>query len=210
MKGAAVAGMLIVALLVGAGVGYLYGNGNERTVTSVSTSAGPTTIRTSATTLTLTLTSTTVSSHTSISYIVQTTTQTVGGASKWNGLVWLSNESNCAVSTSPPTTWYEVPCFGIDTNPVIFNCAVAAATPQGCTQRINTTGPPPPQPSGPNYFVVTIWYPYINYTVYPGLNCRYSVPSVPTPPGPYGPSYAYCIPINATAFIVAQQAPNPV
>jgi hypothetical protein len=36
------------------------------------------------------------------------------------------------------------------------------------------------------------------------------VPSVPTPPGPMGLTYAYCISINATSFIIAEQAPPPV
>jgi hypothetical protein len=37
MRGGAVAGLMIVAILVGAGAGYLVGNAGERTVTSVST-----------------------------------------------------------------------------------------------------------------------------------------------------------------------------
>jgi hypothetical protein len=50
MKGAAVAGLLIVALLVGAGAGYLYGTTNERVVTSISTTTKTSIITSNVTT----------------------------------------------------------------------------------------------------------------------------------------------------------------
>jgi len=37
MRGAAVAGLLIVPILIGAGAGYLYGSAKERAATSVYT-----------------------------------------------------------------------------------------------------------------------------------------------------------------------------
>jgi len=52
MRGAVVAGLLMAAILVGAGAGYLYGNVNERTVTTTSTSVS-TTIMTSTVNATL-------------------------------------------------------------------------------------------------------------------------------------------------------------
>ncbi len=63
MKGATVAGLLMVAILAGAGVGYLLGNANERTVTSVTSSV-------STSTETMTVTSTTLETTTA------TTTET--------------------------------------------------------------------------------------------------------------------------------------
>jgi len=217
LRRTALAGAVIVAVLIGAGAGYLYGNANERTITSVSTSMGQTVTITYATTLidstTLTQTTTTAFVVTSTATLVRVTTaiSTVAAGNQWYGLIYLDNESNCAVSTDPPTTWYEIPCLGFNADPVVFNCAAAAASPEGCTLRVNTTGEYTPQPSGPNYFTVTIWYPYVNDTAgYPGVNCKYIVPSVPTPPGPQGPYYGYCISLNSTAFIVTQRAPPPV
>jgi hypothetical protein len=184
------------------------------TTTSVSTVASISTITVtssttlvSSATLTYTSTMTILTATTQTSTSTSTTTETVAG--QWYGLNFMGNESNCAVSTDPPTTWYETPCFGSNADAVVFNCAVAANTSQGCTKRINTTGQFTPKPSGPDYFSVTVWYPYINYTVFPGANCKYTVPSVPTPPGPEGPAYAYCISLNSTAFIIAEQAPGP-
>ena len=208
MKGTVVASVVTVAILIGAGAGFLVGTVNGRTVTSVSTRTfvSSTTVVSQGTS-TATLIRTTTSTVT-----VGATTSTVTVAERWWGLNFMVNASSCAVSTDPPTTWYESPCFGVETNGtsvVVFNCAAAAATKQGCTQRVNTTGQGAPQPAGPHYFAVTVWYPYINYSLYPGVNCRFTEPSVPAPPGPGPPIYAYCISFNSTSFIVAEQAPGP-
>ena len=207
MNRTVVGAVAVVAILVGAGVGFLAGSANERTVTST-TSAVSTVVFTSATTLTLTSTMATPSTSTVTERQTGAGTP-VGVGSRWYGLMFMGNETGCAVSTDPPTTWYETPCFGSNADEIVFNCAAAAATTQGCTRRFNVTGVVEPTPSGPGYFVVTIWYPYVNASVYPGVNCKYTVPSVPTPPGPEGPGYAYCISVNATSFIVAVQAPGP-
>ncbi len=175
---------------------------------------GPTTTetRTSATTLvsstTMVQTSTTVVQSTTTTTAVVRSTVTLSTATTttfvpWYGLDYLGNQSGCAVSTDPPTTWYPVPCFGPNSDEVIFNCSAAAASPQGCTQRVNLNG------SSGQYFVLTIWYPYTNSTLGLSVNCKYTIPSVPITTGPAGPYYAYCISTNSTAFIVTGRAPGP-
>jgi hypothetical protein len=210
MKAEMVASLFVAALLAVAGAGYLIGNDNEHVLTSVSTIVGPTITATSDITMTsaTTLVSSTTLTQTATTVIRNNMTTTVlsSGNNGWYGLWFLGNQSGCAISTDPPTTWYPTPCNGgSNADAIVFNCLAAAATPQGCTQRVNLTG------SSGQYFVITVWYPFVNYTLgYPGINCKYTVPSVPTPPGPYGPNYAYCITISPTAFIVTVEAPPPV
>ena len=126
----------------------MVGTSGERTVTSISTStfvSSTTIVSQSISTATLVQTTTSIVTG-------GTTTSTVTVANRWWGLNFMVNASNCAVSTDPPTTWYESPCFGTeanDTGVVVFNCAVGAASQQGCTRRVNTTGQYTPQPAGP-------------------------------------------------------------
>ena len=99
---------------------------------------------------------------------------------------------------------YPVPCFGPNSGAYLFNCAVTAATSQGCTQRVNITG------SSSQSFTVTVWYPYVNYNgEQPWQNCKYMLPDIPTPPGPQGPYYAYCISVNSTSFFITLPSPPP-
>ena len=71
MKGASIAGLLIVAILIGSGVGFLYGSSNVRNVTSVSTTilTSATTTFGSVSTQTITVTSNVVSTETTVSRI---------------------------------------------------------------------------------------------------------------------------------------------
>ncbi len=71
MKTETIAVVMVVAILAGAGVGYLFGNANERTITSVSTSPTTTTVELSPavtiyTILTASTTTETVTSYTPI------------------------------------------------------------------------------------------------------------------------------------------------
>lgn len=196
---------MILLILVAAGVSYLMGSANERTVTSISTGSGFRVTVTSSTTLTSfavlaqTTTAVLISTTTSSLTFTTTSTQTTTlGAARWYGLVYLGNESGCTMDA------YPVPCEGSNSDVVVFNCAAAAASPEGCIQRVNLSTSPG------QYFVLKIWYPYINYTLLPDFNCRWTVISVPSPPGPDGPYNSYCISVNSTSFMIADQAPPPV
>jgi len=75
MRNGVIASLLVVAIVIGAGVGYLRGSSNLRTITSVSTSA--TTIVTAATTTAVTTNTALVTSSLTVTYTVtQRTTLT--------------------------------------------------------------------------------------------------------------------------------------
>ena len=204
---AAAAVLLVVAVASLALNVYQYSSPRSVTVirtttfTTATTQLSTTTsiqTQTAVTQTSYTVTDTTTESETS------TTTETVASTTvPWYGLTYLGAVPGCAVSTDPPTAWYPVPCFGYS-GPHLFNCAAAANTSQGCTQRINITG------TSNQSFAVTVWYPYVNYTGPAWQNCKYTVPSVPNPPGPQGPYYAYCISVNSTSFLITEPAPPPV
>ncbi len=79
MKGAAVAGLLVVAILVAAGSGYIYGSGNQRILTSVSNT-------TTTSTTAITYTSTSVLTTTSVETTTVWNTQTAAYTVAANGL----------------------------------------------------------------------------------------------------------------------------
>jgi hypothetical protein len=86
-----------------------------------------------------------------------------------------------------------VPCFGAG-GPYVFNCAMDAATPQGCNQ--NVTNSLVPSES----YLINIRFPFINATSPQWSNCAYSVTAAS-----YG-QYAYCRFTNSTAFILGEPA----
>ena len=93
------------------------------------------------------------------------------------------------------------PCFGGDvTQAEIFNCASAAASASGCAKLV--VDPTNPQLT----YHITVWYPYAddNGGTFPA-NCRYESSGDPT-----HYYYAYCIPLNATSFIVTEPSPPPL
>jgi hypothetical protein len=87
-----------------------------------------------------------------------------------------------------------LPCWGGEA--YIFNCADAAATPQGCSQQV--TGTLAPRPS---YFI-DVRYPYYNQTEPLGANCLWTVGTIAPEQG-----YAHCTSTNSTSFFVSIQAP---
>ena len=94
-----------------------------------------------------------------------------------------------------------VPCFGGDFSQAeVFNCGAAATSPSGCRWRVVSSSNPQ------NGYFVTIWYPYVRHgNESSWANCNY------TDSGDPGHYYdAYCVSINATAFIVTQPAPPPL
>ena len=93
------------------------------------------------------------------------------------------------------------PCFGGNFSQAeLFNCASAAATLLGCTQRVASSSNPQ------NSFQITIWYPYVGHSNESSwANCNY------TDSGDPGQYYgAYCVSISSTAFIVTEPAPPPL
>jgi hypothetical protein len=79
----------------------------------------------------------------------------------------------------------------------IFTCKEAAASPQGCTVRVNSTT------KYWEFNTVTVWYPYVNETVDASswTNCAYKALGG-NPPQFYGPFNAYCAPIGANGFVL--------
>jgi len=121
MKGAAVAGLVIVGLLVGAGAGYFIRGGNPQTPTSTITSsttatASGTTTRTATTTYTTTIVTTSIqpkpntsapyatllnSDHLRLELYLNTTSLTAGG-----GILVTMNLTNTESLTNRVTTTY--------------------------------------------------------------------------------------------------------
>ncbi len=169
-----------------------------RTLTSTSTSTQTLTLRTNYTTTTTSYQTETVVSQTNFSTTetrtaTETTTATV---STWYGLVYLGAAPGCGISYGVMN--YSAPCFS-SSGGYLFNCAAAAASSKGCTQQIDITG------TSNQNFTITIWFPLTSGSGEESWqNCRYTQ-SLPTPPGPQT-SFAFCIPVNSTSFLVAEQA----
>jgi hypothetical protein len=99
------------------------------------------------------------------------------------------------------------PCWGGD-DAYIFTCASAAATPQGCTQQVNSTLTSPPLSS----YKINIRYPFANQTTQEWnqvgssiVNCLWTVQ------GDYpGQGYAHCVSIGLTSFIIGVYQPGGI
>ncbi len=115
------------------------------------------------------------------------------------GLMYLTADSGCFSGPSPAGPWSPSPCFGPRSDAVVFNCMKAAATSQGCTQRVYYKG------NASESYVVTVWYPYFNSTANSeGYNCKLAFY-----PETVHTGYAYCMSVNSTSFLVAQPSPPP-
>ena len=89
------------------------------------------------------------------------------------------------------------PCFSSDFRQAyVFTCAKAAATPQGCTVRINAT-------NSISFVEFTIWYPYVNESAgAPSwANCAFNAPGG-NPSQFYATFPSYCFPIGVNGFIL--------
>jgi hypothetical protein len=98
------------------------------------------------------------------------------------------------------------PCFGgsmPNNTPYFFNCAAAASTLQGCTQKVTYAGVPLVSPA-PSY-VINIRYPFTNQTAPWWANCVWTVQGI-TP----GQEYGYCMSVNSTSFALGEPTPPPV
>jgi hypothetical protein len=127
-----------------------------------------------------------------------TTTTTIANRTiPWYGLVYLSADPGCTVSSG--VTSYPGVCSSYS-DPVLFNCAAAAATPKGCTQVVDITG------TTNQNFTVTVWYP--DNSGRPGQNCDWT--QLLPPPFESYLVNAYCIPVNSTTFLVSEPVSGPV
>jgi len=91
-----------------------------------------------------------------------------------------------------------IPCFR-SSQPYVFNCAAAAATPQGCTREV--TGTLAPYPS----YIINIRYPFISSSAPSWVNCRWIVSGAVGAVSASG----HCFSSNSTSFVVGEQAPPP-
>lgn len=128
--------------------------------------------------------------------IVTETRTTNLSTSPFNSSVYLSSDVGSCRGPSGYT-----PCFGGDLSQAeVFNCASAAASSSGCTQRVVSSSNPQ------NSYQITIRYPYVGHSNESlWANCIYTDSG---DPGQY--YYAYCISISSTAFIVTEPAPPPL
>ena len=117
------------------------------------------------------------------------------------GLLYLSSEPGCLADGVP------APCLGPLSTAVIFNCAIAAKSQSGCTQRVYING------SASESYVVTVWYnatlgnsTFGHSSGLSWIDCKYSVQP------PSGPSlfYAYFVALNSTSFMVGSPAQGPL
>jgi len=202
--------LAIVILVVGFGSYYVNASSiigtQGRSISSLQSALGSLTSQT--TTVTSVFTSTMqvvqVSSYTSTvtstlrettSFFSTTTTTFVSNSRPipWNSTWFLSNDPSC----SGPGGY--TPCLSSNISEmVVFNCARAAATPQGCTEQVNSSAP-----SHPSY-VITIWYPYVNQPgERPWANCAFSVPT-----DFFDHESSYCINLSLNSFIIVDGAPT--
>jgi hypothetical protein len=177
---------------------------STQTTTSLSTTtqlSTTTSVRTQTIVAQTNYTITSIITSSIISTVTQnetsTTTETVNNPIPWYGLVYLSAQPGCMVSSG--ITSYPAPCNSAS-DPYVFSCAAAAATPQGCTAQVNITG------TTNESYTITILYP--NNVGHIGQNCNWT--QILPPPFQSEPNNAYCIPINSTSFLISEPDTGPV
>ena len=175
-----------------------------QSTTTMTQSLTVTATQLSTTTMVRTQTVVTQSNHTITDTATETETETTTTTTTianrtipWYGLVYLSADPGCTVSSG--VTSYPGVCSSYS-DPVLFNCAAAAATPKGCTQVVDITG------TSNQNFTVTVWYP--DNSGRPGQNCDWT--QLLPPPFELDLINAYCIPVNSTTFLVSEPASGPV
>lgn len=182
----------VFIVLLSAALGYVARGSQSATHTITTTSTQTATVVSQANnTITSTWTRIAISQK---NYTV-TFTRTLYSSSRipWNSSWYLSTAPGCA----GPGGY--APCFSGNLNEaVVFNCAVAAATPGGCTQVVNSSAPPHPS------YVITIWFASVRQLDQSPWNCTFSVASAGLEK-----ISAHCILLSATSFIVSQPTPPP-
>ena len=123
------------------------------------------------------------------------------------GLLYVSFAPGVQAANSTSGPWVPSMGFGLLSEAVVFDCAMAARSSSGCTQRVFLNGT-----LGESY-VVTVWYnatmgnsTFGHNSGLSWINCKFSVHP------PAGPSlyYAYYIALNSTSFLVGTPAPGYV
>lgn len=108
-----------------------------------------------------------------------------------------SGAGGCSVTVNG--TLSGAPCFGSNiSDAVVFDCAGAAGTQQGCTTTVVSPG------DAVYDYNLTLWYPYSSPGL-TGVNCRY-LPSI----GYSSPLDAWCVTTGPNAFIVSQAGAGPM
>jgi hypothetical protein len=132
--------------------------------------------------------------------IVTTTTITKATTTTETKLPWDSNLGYLVVPNN--CSGPGLSCFGGNFSEVfIFTCKEAAASPQGCTARVNSTT------KYWEYNTITVWWqPHANKTAGESQweNCTYKALGGSPPQQLYGPFPAYCAPIGANGFIMTE------
>jgi hypothetical protein len=152
---------------------------------------------------TVTATSTITQTSTTVSTAMTTTTDTVRVSNSADSWLYLDTSGVCS-SFSATGSGYTACWGGSGNGAYVFNCASAAATPQGCTRQVTTTLT---TTSGfiPSY-IINVWYPFANETEPAWANCLYSVQTSGQPLE----GFANCAFTNSTAFTMGIPAPPPM
>jgi hypothetical protein len=87
-----------------------------------------------------------------------------------------------------------MPCWG--GTPYVFDCAAEAMTSGGCTQNVTSILKPPTS------YTINIRYPFVNATVPSEFNCLWAAAGLRQ-----SQEFAYCVPLNSTAFIIGEPEP---
>ena len=188
---AVVASVVVLVLLAGAFLAYYENTSGElamgtRRVSSLQSALSslqgipPTTV---------TKTSLVITTYYVTSTVISTATVTKTPSLWWNQSLFLSVHTGCPNNTSEASCWTLNASLAI-----IFNCATAAATPEGCTETLPGAG------FHSNY-TISIWYPY-HSNMSSTLNCAYSIPI-----DGVDHNQAYCVSLNRQSFIVTLIAP---
>lgn len=198
MKNETIAALLVVAILVSAGAGYLVGYSNQRTTTSTSVSVSTLSIVTS---YTIQQTSTSVLTTFLTSFTTVTLNSTAQASFPFVYPMFLT--AYCfGGGTSGNGTWYPEPCFiQNDFSEVyVFDCGNSSASESGCTQVVTSTLTPQAN------YTINIRFPYVAQANEPAwANCFYSVKGSPE----MQMQYAYCISVGQGSFILSQQGALP-
>jgi len=125
--------------------------------------------------------------------VIQTNTSTITETAQvvftppWNDTEYLTSRYSCSGT----------PCFSSNLSlAYAFACAQQADTQSGCRVEVTIA----PQVN----YNLTIWYPASSRNSEPAwANCEYTV-NVPF--NVYGYTYAYCISVSQSSFIIAEQA----
>lgn len=128
------------------------------------------------------------------------TSTSSGGANRfppvpWDGpILYMSNADTCNGAA----------CFSSNfSQAYVFTCLKEAATPQGCTVRMNAT-------KSISFIMVTVWYPYVNQTggAPPWANCSFNSPGG-SPSQFFAAFPSYCFQIGSNAFMYTRQPGTP-